>query len=61
MTLTQIIKTLEVTQNIDDIKKLHDMLVHANDVELRELRDSIDLKLEYETEKHRKKVNKWTE
>ena len=59
MTLQQIIKLLETSgkntkQQVHDIQKVCDMLKNANDVELKELRDSIDLKLEFENEKHRK-------
>jgi len=53
MTLQQIIKLLE-TEGRSTKQKVCDMLKNANDVELKELRDSIDLKLEFENEKHRK-------
>lgn len=57
MTLQQIIKLLEKSGS-GTKQQVHDMLQNANDTELKELRDSIDLKLEYETEKHRKIANK---
>ena len=56
MTLQQIIKLLEKSGS-GTKQQVHDMLQNANDVELKELRDSIDLKLEYETEKHRRIEN----
>ena len=48
MTINQIIKLLE----LDKKEQLLNMLKNANDVELKELRDSIELKLEFEKEKH---------
>lgn len=55
MTLQQIIKLLE-TNGMNSKQKVLNMLKNANDVELKELKDSIELKLEFEKEKHYKKV-----
>lgn len=57
MTINQIIKLLEINSSSTKQKVLS-MLKNANDIELKELRDSIDLKLELETEKHRAIKNK---
>lgn len=57
MTINQIIKLLEINGS-DTKQKVLSMLKNANDIELKELRDSIDLKLELETEKHRAIKNK---
>lgn len=57
MTINQIIKLLEIN-GFGTKQKVLSMLKNANDIELKELRDSIDLKLELATEKHRAIKNK---
>lgn len=53
MTLQQIIRLLEIDGE-NTKKQVRDMLKNANNVELKELKDSIDLKLEYDCELSRK-------
>ena len=57
MTYNQIISLLKL-EGVGSKQKVLQMLENANDTELKELRDSIDLKLELETEKHRIITNK---